>query len=87
MNKEYKKAAFESRTETGSSHFAFQDSGLSKIFKVIVSTTYKILNNLNVVVIRQVIWKPAHSRFTSVAHKRRVPLLPNDINPGDRGYP
>ena len=41
---------FESRTETGSEHFACQDSGLSQIFKLIVSTSEKILNNVKEVV-------------------------------------
>ena len=57
-------------TETGSYHFAFQDSGLSD-FQTLL--TYKILNNVNVAVIRQVKWKPDHFWLPSVAQKRRVP--------------
>ena len=40
---------FESRTEIGSKHLTCQDtlSGLSQIFKLIVSTSEKILNNVN----------------------------------------
>ena len=38
---------FERRTETESKHFAFQNSGLSQVFKLIVSTSEKILNNIN----------------------------------------
>ena len=33
----------------GSEHFAYQGSGLSLIFKEIISTRKKVLNNLNVV--------------------------------------
>ena len=36
--------------ETGSEHFTCQDSGLSQIFKLIASTSEKILNKINVVV-------------------------------------
>ena len=36
--------------ETGSDYFARQDSGLSQIFKLIVSTSQKIFNKINVVV-------------------------------------
>ena len=39
---------FEARTETGGEHFAY--IGLSQIFKLIVSTIEKTLNNLNVIV-------------------------------------
>ena len=42
--------ALEPRTGTGGKDFACQDSGLSQIFKLIVSTSEKILNNTNVVV-------------------------------------
>ena len=41
---------FEPRTATGSENFARQDRGLSQIFKLIVSTSEKRLNNINVVV-------------------------------------
>ena len=41
---------FEPRTETGSEHFACQDNGLSQIFKLIVSTSENILNNIIAVV-------------------------------------
>ena len=37
-------------TVTGSEHFARQDSGLSQIFKLIVSTSKKRLKDINVVV-------------------------------------
>ena len=33
----------------GSEHFAHQGSGLSLIFKELVSTSKKVLNNLNVI--------------------------------------
>ena len=36
-------------TGTGSKDFACQDSGLSQIVKLIVSSSEKILNNMNVV--------------------------------------
>ena len=39
-------AFFEPPTATGSEHFARQDSGLSQIFKLIVSTSKKRLNNI-----------------------------------------
>ena len=45
---------FEARTETGSEYFACQDSALSQIFKLIVSTSQKILDNINAVVWREV---------------------------------
>ena len=70
INKEYRQAASVSCTETGSYHFAFQDSGLSD-FQTLL--TYKIRNNVNVAVIRQVKWKPDHFWLPSVAQKRRVP--------------
>ena len=38
------------RTEAGSEHFACQDSGLSQIFKVILTTSKTILKNVTVVV-------------------------------------
>ena len=41
---------FELRAESGSEHFACQDSGLSHIFKLIVSTTKEILKDINVIV-------------------------------------
>ena len=42
------------RTATGSEHFARQDSGVSQIFKLIVSTSEKKVNNINGVEWRQV---------------------------------
>ena len=41
---------FETRTATGKEHFAFQDSGFSHIFTLIISNGEKILGNVNVVV-------------------------------------
>ena len=41
---------FEAQTATGSEDFAWQNSGLSQIFKLMVSLTEKKLNNINVVV-------------------------------------
>ena len=41
---------FEARTETGGEHFAYEDIVLSQIFKLIVSNSEKIRNNLNVIV-------------------------------------
>ena len=41
---------FEPRTATGNEHFALQDSGLSQIFKLNVSTSEKRLDNKNMVV-------------------------------------
>ena len=43
----------EPRTETGTKHFARQDRGLSRIFKLIASPIEKILHNINMVVWRQ----------------------------------
>ena len=40
----------EPRTETGTKHFARQDRGLSRIFKLIASPIEKILNDINMVV-------------------------------------
>lgn len=45
---------FEQRTETGSLYFSCLGSGLSEVCKLIVSTSEKILNDINVVVTRQV---------------------------------
>ena len=45
---------FEQRKETESEQFLCQDSGLSQIFKVVSSHAEKILNNINVIVWRQV---------------------------------
>ena len=39
---------FETRTATGREHFACQDSGVSHIFKVIISNGEMILSNVNV---------------------------------------
>ena len=46
-----KQATFlrDGRTETGSENFACQDNGLFQIFKLNVSTSKEILNNINVV--------------------------------------
>ena len=41
---------FETRTATGREHFAFQDSGVSKIFTPVLSNKETILSNVNVVV-------------------------------------
>ena len=41
---------FEPRTATGREHFARQDNGLSQIFELIVSTSKKRLNNINLAV-------------------------------------
>ena len=71
---------FQQWTETESEHFACQDSGLSQIFKVIVSTSEKILNIIGKVVRRQVKWKPAHFRLPSLIKKSRELKLPNDSN-------
>ena len=50
-NRELKHATFLSYgRQPGSEHFARQDSGLFQIFKLIVSTSEKRLNNVNVVV-------------------------------------
>ena len=38
--------AFEPQTETKTEHFACQDSGLSQIFKLIISTIEKILTTV-----------------------------------------
>ena len=40
--------------ENGREHFARQDSGLSQMFKLVVSTSEKILYNIYVVLRRQV---------------------------------
>ena len=45
---------FGSRTQAGSEHFARQEIGVSQNLKLIVSTSEKIFNNINVVVPRQV---------------------------------
>ena len=44
------KRRLELRKETGSEHFAWQNSGPSQIFKLIVSVSEKILKSVNVVV-------------------------------------
>ena len=41
---------FETRTATGIKHFAFQGSGVSQIFILIISSGEKILSNVNMVV-------------------------------------
>ena len=48
-----KRLVFEPRTETGTEHFARLDSGPVRIFKLIVSTTEKMLNNIKVVIRRK----------------------------------
>ena len=54
-NRELKQATFfKSRTETRSEYFKCQDIGLSQIFKLIVFTSEKILNNINIVVCKRV---------------------------------
>lgn len=45
-----KHATFLSHRQIGSEHFTCLDSDFSQVFKVIVSTSKKILNNTNVVV-------------------------------------
>ena len=51
LNRELKATdVFEPQTETCSEHFAYQDSGLSARFlKLIVSTSEKILDTINVI--------------------------------------
>ena len=49
-----RKRRFWATDGNGSEYFAYQDSGLSQIFKLIVSISEKILNNRNTVVRRQV---------------------------------
>ena len=68
-NKELKQACnvFEPRTATGSEHFARQDSGVSQIFKLMVSTCEKRLNNINVVGEDKLNRKTARFRLPSVA--------------------
>ena len=56
-NWEPKQMTFESRTETASEHFAFQDSGPSQIFKLTIFASEKILNNINTVLWRKVNWE------------------------------
>ena len=41
---------FETRMATGKEHFVSQDSGVSRIFVLIISNGEKILSNVNVVV-------------------------------------
>ena len=56
---------------TASEHFSRQDSGLSQIFKLMVTTSKKRLNNINVVVREEKLkTKTAHFRLLSVAQKR-----------------
>ena len=63
---------FESRTETGSEHFSYKDSGLSQIFKLIVSTSEKIFtDNINVVLRRQ--FKCVHSSTPVVVRGSKTP--------------
>ena len=45
---------FEPRMATRSEHFAHKDCGVSQIFKLMVSTSEKKLNNINGIVWRQV---------------------------------
>ena len=45
---------FETRTATGREHFACQDSGVSQIFKLLVSNGEKILSNVNLIMLKQV---------------------------------
>lgn len=45
---------FEPQMEAASEHFTCQDSGLTQIFKIMVSASEKILNNRNVVLRGQV---------------------------------
>ena len=52
--KKLRKRRFWATDGNGSEYFAYQDSGLSQIFKLIVSISEKILNNRNTVVRRQV---------------------------------
>ena len=46
---------FEPPTGTGTKEFACQDSDLYQIFRLIVTTSEKILHNINVEVCRQVL--------------------------------
>ena len=64
--------------ETGSEHLTFQNSGPSQIFKLIVFTSEKVVNNIN-------LWygedklneKIDHFRLPSMYQDRRVLKLPN----------
>ena len=64
-----KRLVFEPRTETGTEHFARLDSGPVRIFKLIVSTTEKMLNNIKVVIRR----KPENLIPNPLPHKREMP--------------
>ena len=50
----FSKRCWELWTETGSEHFAYQNSDPSQIFEPILSVSEKILKSVNVVVSRQV---------------------------------
>ena len=52
---------FEPRTETGTEHYACQESGLFQVFKLIVYNSEKKLGNTNVEVSRQVKRKQLNS--------------------------
>ena len=62
--------------ETEREHFACQDNGLAKIFKLIVPSSEKRLNYINVVVSWQVKQEKAHFRLPYVTQTRRVPKGP-----------
>ena len=69
---------FKPRMEAGREDFACQDSGLSQIFKLIVSSREKTLNNINVVAREDRLnRKTAHSWVLSVAQKRCILRLLN----------
>ena len=70
---------FETRTATGREHFMWQDSGVFKIFILILSNGEKILIKVNVVVWRQV--KRENNPLPATIHvsKRRVLKLPNKL--------
>ena len=60
---------FEMRTATGREHFAYQDSGVSQSFILIISNGEKILSNINVLCEGKLKGKTAHFRLPSASQK------------------
>ena len=69
---------FETRTATGREHFACQDSGVSQIFKLIISNGEKILSNVNLIVLKQVKRENSSLPVAVRVSKTRVLKLPTN---------
>ena len=71
---------FETRTATAKEHFVSQDSGVSQIFILIISSGEKILSNVNVVAWRRVRRENSSHPVAVRVSKPRLLKLPSPLS-------